>query len=253
MLFGADGLANFYLGCFLFGLIFTSISLFLNFAHLGVGHTPAAHGPGQVLNHAGHAVHGPHVGAHGPAAPGQGHASAGEQLDGLSPFNLPTILAFITWFGGAGYIFHTTFGLGPIVTAALAIVSGLGGSAVVFFILSYVLWRGQTPPLRRADYYLPGTHARVVSRIGAGGVGEIAFQKGGGRRVEGARNETGEALERGTEVVITRYDKGLAYVQPAIIVTEIPTPAVARVEELVEPSTQPLSSGPAYTRDLSGR
>src|SRR5436305_384867 len=118
-------------------------------------------------------------------------------------------------------------------------------------VLSYILLHGQTPPLRRADYYLPGTRARVISSIAAGGTGEIVFFKGGGRRVEGARSDTGEAIPRGVEVIIQRYDKGLAYVQPVITVTDMPSPLLARVEDAPDTNTQPLgSSAPAVTRDL---
>ena len=33
------------------------------------------------------------------------------------------------------------------------------------------------------------------------------------RRVSGARSEDGIAIEKGTEVVVTRYEKGIAYVR----------------------------------------
>src|SRR3954454_25392940 len=101
MFFGSDWLANLYMGCFLFGLIFTSVSLLLNVGHLG-GDAGAAHGPGHLVNGAGHAAHGPHIGGHGghgAETHAHGHFSAAEQIDGLSPLNLPTLLAFITWFG----------------------------------------------------------------------------------------------------------------------------------------------------------
>ena len=35
----------------------------------------------------------------------------------------------------------------------------------------------------------------------------------GTRRVCGARSDTGGAIARGTEVVVTRYEKGIAYVR----------------------------------------
>ena len=36
------------------------------------------------------------------------------------------------------------------------------------------------------------------------------------RRVAGARSEDGGAIAKGTEVMVTRYDKGIAYVRPWI-------------------------------------
>ena len=54
---------------------------------------------------------------------------------------------------------------------------------------------------------------RVISPIRAGGTGEIIFSQEGTRHTCGARSEDGEALARGTEVIITRYEKGIAYVR----------------------------------------
>ena len=51
------------------------------------------------------------------------------------------------------------------------------------------------------------------SPIRAGGTGEIIFSQEGTRHTCGARSENGEALARGTEVIITRYEHGIAYVR----------------------------------------
>ena len=45
------------------------------------------------------------------------------------------------------------------------------------------------------------------------GTGEILFSLAGGRRVAGARSEDGRAIGKGVEIVIVRYEKGLAYVR----------------------------------------
>jgi len=49
--------------------------------------------------------------------------------------------------------------------------------------------------------------------IRAGGTGEIIFSQAGTRRAAGARSDDGTALPKGAEVVITRYEKGIAYVR----------------------------------------
>ncbi len=41
----------------------------------------------------------------------------------------------------------------------------------------------------------------------------MIFSQEGTRHTCGARSETGEALDEGTEVIITRYEKGIAYVR----------------------------------------
>ncbi len=51
-------------------------------------------------------------------------------------------------------------------------------------------------------------------RIREGGTGELIYSQAGTRRVCGARSEDGSAILRGTEVVVTRYERGIAYVRP---------------------------------------
>jgi hypothetical protein len=45
------------------------------------------------------------------------------------------------------------------------------------------------------------------------GTGEIIYSQAGTRRTCGARSENGNALDKGEEIVVTRYDKGIAYVR----------------------------------------
>jgi len=44
--------------------------------------------------------------------------------------------------------------------------------------------------------------------------GELIYSQQGTRRVAGARSEDGVAIPRGTEVMVARYEKGIAYVKP---------------------------------------
>ena len=64
-----------------------------------------------------------------------------------------------------------------------------------------------------ADYERVGALGRVISPIREGGTGEIIFSLDGTRQVCGARSESGEALARETEVIVTRYERGIAYVR----------------------------------------
>ncbi len=50
--------------------------------------------------------------------------------------------------------------------------------------------------------------------IREGGTGELIYSQVGTRRVCGARAENGTAILKGTEVVVTRYERGIAYVRP---------------------------------------
>lgn len=95
---------------------------------------------------------------------------------------------------------------------ALSFVAGLIGAAVVFWFIAKVLLAHEQE-LDPADYDRVGVLGRVTSSIRQGGTGEIVFSQGGTRQTCGARSESGEALPKGTEIVVTRYEHGIAYVQ----------------------------------------
>jgi hypothetical protein len=223
-MFGPDWLANLFLSFFLFGLIFTIMSLVFGWVggvdagHAGadagadVGHDLGGHDfGGHDLGHdIGHDIgHVGHVVGHD-VSHDVGH-DAGQT--GPSLFNLPTIMASITWFGGVGYILRATLSMNAVFASVIAIISGLIGGAIMFALLARVLWPMMSKPLERADFRLPGTPARVVSSIREGGVGEIVYSKAGNRFTAGARSEDGRAIAKCAEVVIVRYEHGLAYVE----------------------------------------
>jgi hypothetical protein len=64
-----------------------------------------------------------------------------------------------------------------------------------------------------ADYEMVGVLGRTSMPIRENGTGEIIYSQAGTRRTCGARSETGNAIEKGAEIVVTRYDKGIAYVR----------------------------------------
>ncbi len=64
-----------------------------------------------------------------------------------------------------------------------------------------------------ADYEMTGVLGRVSIPIREGGTGEIIYAQAGTRRTCGARSEAGGAIPKGAEVMVTRYDRGIAYVR----------------------------------------
>ena len=100
------------------------------------------------------------------------------------------------------------------VVLLLAAASGLVGAGMIYAVLFKMLLpreRVLTPEETRMD----GVVARVSDEIRAdGGIGEILFSQTGARRGSAAKSETGAAISRGTEVVVLRYAKGIAYVSP---------------------------------------
>jgi hypothetical protein len=71
--------------------------------------------------------------------------------------------------------------------------------------------RGELDP---RDFELKGKLARVTSSIRPGGVGEIVYEQSGARMVRAARSSSGQAIPRGTEVVVLRAEGGVGYVAP---------------------------------------
>jgi hypothetical protein len=188
------------LGCFFFGLIFSGLSLFLGITDIGAGHQPTAH-HGHV-GHIGHHGHGGHE-AH------PGHAAD----DVMSPISVGTILGFLTWFGGVAYLARNGLETYAAVSLILGAVAGVAGGWVVYWLLKKVHAQ-QAGLLRASDDYMPGTIARVTSSIRAGGTGEIVYERRGVRQVSAARAPTGEAIPRGTQVVVLRQASGMAQVEP---------------------------------------
>jgi hypothetical protein len=54
----------------------------------------------------------------------------------------------------------------------------------------------------------------VEIKVSKGGTGEIQFKQNGSRHFAPARSDAGVAIARGKEVVVMRYDQGIAYVRP---------------------------------------
>lgn len=127
--------------------------------------------------------------------------------------NFGTITAFLAWFGGTGYLLTRYSSLWAFLAMLLSIVSGVAGASIVFWLLFKVL-AADDKPLDPADYEMVGVLGSISSTIREGGVGEIIFSQQGVRRAAAARSESGQPIARGTEVVVTGYTRGVAYVRP---------------------------------------
>ena len=64
------------------------------------------------------------------------------------------------------------------------------------------------------DYDMIGVFGKVTSTIREDGVGEILYSQQGTRRGVGARSDTGREIPKDVEVIVTRYERGIAYVRP---------------------------------------
>jgi hypothetical protein len=172
------------------------LTFFSGFGHLQFGHVHGGH------FHFGHS-HAGHLHTHTPG----GHDSS------LSPINGFTLMAFLCWFGGTGYLLRRFTGVLGLSVFAFAVLSGLAGAAVIFWFLARVLLPRERV-LTPEDTEITGVLARVSSPIRNDGTGEIAYSQGGAHRAAAARSDAGVPIARDVEVVVLRYERGIAYVRP---------------------------------------
>jgi len=185
---------TFYFFCFCVGFLCSLVSFLAGTSHLHI-HLPRG-------------LHG-HV--HHPGAGGKGSQ--------MSPINFGTVAAFLAWFGGTGYLLSRYSSIWALLALGLAFVSGLGGAAAVFWFLFKVLLAHERD-LDPADYEMVGVLGRLSTTLRENGTGEMIFSQDGSRRAASARSEDGQPIAKGVEVVVTRYERGIAYVRPWEEITE---------------------------------
>ena len=173
-----------YLTCFGVGLVLSLLAFAGGFLHLQIGH----------YHFGGH--HG--MGKHG-----------GTQF---APVNGFTLVAFLCWFGGTGYLLHGANLFTTTLVLLFSVVSGIAGSSLVFWFLAKVLMPREKM-LEPADTEMTGVIGRLSAGIPKHGVGEILYSQNGSRRSAPVRAEDGLTIERGAEVVVMRYDRGVALVR----------------------------------------
>ena len=186
-------LPELYLLCFLVGVLWSAATLLLGGLHFGHGHGIHFHGAAKGVKFSAHAHH---------------HGAGGRLAAMVNP---SCAAVFLAWFGGVGYLLTRHAGLAFWLNLTLAGLVGLTGAWLLASFLSF-LQRGEMP-LDPSDYELTGVLGRVSSRIRASGVGELIYVRDGARRSIPARSEDGSEIERGKEVIVTGYEKGIATVR----------------------------------------
>jgi membrane protein implicated in regulation of membrane protease activity len=221
-----------FVACLLGGVAATALFLVLGFAGGAFGHL--THGA-QVHGNAVHNVHGsshgspPHApsghdttaipahsasGAHSSPQPshtvhGLG-ASLGWTLSWVSPLS---IAAALVWFGGVGLLTE-----GSIFSAVFAVLAAVAAAAIVRSVMNAFLRASVAPLSLRGE----GAIGTVNATIPPGSTGEVIYTLEGLHRTAPARTQDGRMLPRGTEVVIIRREKGIAWVEPLDPLTEGP-------------------------------
>ena len=179
-----------YLTCFGVGLTLSLIAFVGGFLNLHFG---------QVK-----------LGGHGHGLSKTGtHSQAASHM---SPVNGFTLVTFLCWFGGTGYLLAHGHVFTWVMVLGFSVSSGLAGAGLVFWFLVRVLLPREHP-LEPADTPIIGVLGRVIAAIPPGGVGEMLYSQNGARRSIPIAADDGAAIGRNAEVVALRYARGIAYVR----------------------------------------
>jgi len=89
---------------------------------------------------------------------------------------------------------------------------GLLGASIVFLFVAKFLMAHEYE-LDPADFEMVGVLGKVSGTIREGGTGEIIFEQVGARKACAARAERQEKFVRGEEVIVTKFEHGVAYVR----------------------------------------
>lgn len=123
-----------------------------------------------------------------------------------------SIAVFLAWFGGTGYLLVHLRHIWVLAGLALASLAGFTGAGLVFvFVAKFLMARDFS--LDPADFEMVGVLGKVSGTVRNGGTGEIIFEQQGARKASAARSENAEDIQRGEEVIVTRYEHGVAYVR----------------------------------------
>lgn len=174
-----------YLMCFTVGLVLSFVAFFGGALHWHVGKL--------------------HL--HGSAKGARGHSG-----DAASPLNGFTLMAFLCWFGGTGYLLHEAGVFSVALVLLVSAVSGVAGASVVFLFLVKILMPKERT-LEPEDTEIVGMVGRLSTTLSAKRFGEMLYSQNGARRCATVRSEDHSPMERETEVLVMRYERGVAYVR----------------------------------------
>jgi hypothetical protein len=174
------------------GLVLSFVALFGGALHLHIGRF--------------------HFHGHGFGKGAHGHGVSASHSGYPPIFNGFTLMAFLCWFGGTGYLMHRANVFGVAVVLLFSALSGVAGASLVFWFLVKVLMPGERT-LEAADTEMTGVIGHLSGAVPVNGCGEMLYSQNGARRSAAVRSDSGEAIERGAEVVVMRYERGVAYVR----------------------------------------
>lgn len=164
----------------------------------GVGHV------GDGGAHGGHGDLSQGVHGHGPGDSGGAHVAS------VSPVNFQTLVAFLMGFGGVGYLMTRTSQFALLLAIPAAGAGGLVTGWLIYKWLKFLVRHER--PMPPSNYL--GVVGKLTVGIREGGTGELVYSLHGTRMVTAARSANGTPIARGEQVMVLRYEHGVAFVEP---------------------------------------
>ncbi|MEW9701050.1 hypothetical protein [Paenibacillus sp. SI8] len=134
------------------------------------------------------------------------HAHAGPSF-----FNLSSLLASLTVFGGVGYMLGSVGMTSVLLILLIAIAAGLLIGWFFFLFYAKVIYK-HDHSMKESDFDLQGQLGHLSVPIHAKGTGEMKFVLQGTTRSISVKSEHGESIGKGAKVVILHINKGIATV-----------------------------------------
>lgn len=131
--------------------------------------------------------------------------------ESISPFSIRTILIFLTFFGGIGYVCFNA-GLTSYVALAISTIAGILAAWVVYMVLKYLASQSGTAHWKANDTI--GNEADVSVSIKPGSVGEVSFLMRGQHVSYLARSNETTVIPNGSRVRIVDAKEGELIVEP---------------------------------------
>ncbi|MFC5450791.1 NfeD family protein [Paenibacillus aestuarii] len=137
---------------------------------------------------------------------GGGHGHGGPTV-----FNLSSILASMTVFGGVGYMLGTVGMENSLWILLIAIVSGVLIGWLFFIFYAKVIYK-HDHSMKESDFDLNGQLGQLTIPIHGKAMGEMKFVLQGTKRTVSAKSDNGESIPKGAKVVILKMQHGVATV-----------------------------------------
>lgn len=140
------------------------------------------------------------------------HRAAGLTLP--APYlNLPAVAAFMTAFGAVGYLLVRNSNLSALPTGLIALASGAGGWLGMSVLMAKWALRPATANAHNEADEVQGQLAVVVNPIHGNVPGSIRYDRNGSKHEAPALSIDHSELPHGAEVVIDRFEDGVAIVE----------------------------------------